>query len=146
MLRYAPPLERVIQEFERLPGIGPKSAQRLALHLMKMDPQDVQSLGEAVLDLRREIRECRVCFNYSLGDLCPICEDPTRDTSAISVVEQPSDLMAIERSGEYRGLYHILGGVLSPLHGVGALALAWRGARRPAHRRTHRPSGGDGLR
>ena len=119
MLSYAPPLERVIQEFERLPGIGPKSAQRLALHLMRMDPADVQALGEALLDLRAAIRECAECFNYSVGDRCLICDQPMRDRSLLCVVEQASDLMAVERAGEYAGLYHILGGVLSPLAGVG---------------------------
>ena len=119
MLRYAPPLEAVIQEFERLPGIGPKSAQRLALHLMRMEPGDVQALGEAILQLRDEIRQCRECFNYAVGELCPICEDATRDKTLLCVVEQASDLMALERAGEYTGLYHILGGVLSPLAGVG---------------------------
>jgi len=119
MLRYAAPLERVIREFECLPGVGPKSAQRLALHLMRMDPADVQALGEAVLELRGAIRECRDCGNYSVGELCPICDDAVRDKSVLCVVEQPSDLMALERAGEFRGLYHVLGGVLSPLGGVG---------------------------
>ena len=119
MLRYAAPLERVVQELERLPGVGPKSAQRLALHLMRINPQQVQALGESILDLRRALRECRECFNYSVGELCPICEDPRRDRALLSVVEYPSDLMALERSGEYRGLYHILGGPLSPMEGVG---------------------------
>ena len=119
MLRYAPPLERVIQQFERLPGIGPKSAQRLALHLMRMDPEHVRELGQAVLELRGAICECQSCFNYCVGEQCPICEDPTRDRSVICVAETASDLMALERAGEYHGLYHILGGVLSPLGGVG---------------------------
>ncbi|MDI9586399.1 MAG: recombination mediator RecR [Acidobacteriota bacterium] len=119
MLRYAAPLERVVQELERLPGIGPKSAQRLAMHLMRMNPPDVQSLGESILELRRALRECRECFNYSVDELCPICQDTGRDRSVLSVVEQPGDLMALERSGEYRGLYHILGGALSPLDGTG---------------------------
>lgn len=119
MLRYAPPLERVILELERLPGVGPKTAQRLALHLMRMEPLHVQQLGQAIMDLRAAMRECSECFNYSASELCPICEDPSRDRSLLCVVEQPSDLMALERAGEYRGLYHVLGGVLSPLAGVG---------------------------
>ena len=119
MLRYAAPLELVIQELERLPGVGPKSAQRLALHMMRMDPADVQSLGNAITDLRAAMRECSQCYNYSAGELCPICDDPRRDRGVLCVVEQPSDVMALERAGEFTGLYHVLGGVLSPLGGVG---------------------------
>ena len=119
MLRYAAPLQRVIQELERLPGVGPKSAQRLALYLMRARPEDVAALGQAILELRESVRECVCCHNYSEGERCPVCEDPTRDRSVLCVVEQPSDLMALERAGEYRGLYHVLGGVLSPLDGVG---------------------------
>ena len=119
MLRYAAPLELVIQELERLPGVGPKSAQRLALHMMRMDPADVQSLGTAIAGLRPSMRECAQCYNYSAGELCPICDDPRRDRGVLCVVEQPSDVMALERAGEFTGLYHVLGGVLSPLGGVG---------------------------
>ncbi len=119
MLRYAAPLELVIQELERLPGVGPKSAQRLALHMMRMDPADVQSLGNAITGLRSSMRECSECHNYSAGELCPICDDPRRDRGVLCVVEQPSDVMALERAGEFSGLYHVLGGVLSPLAGVG---------------------------
>jgi recombination protein RecR len=119
MLRYPAPLERVIREFERLPGIGPKSAQRLALHLMRMDPADVEALGNAVLGLRPGLRECEECGSYTAERLCPICADPSRDRAALCVVEQPSDLMALERAGEFEGYYHVLGGVLSPLGGVG---------------------------
>lgn len=119
MLRYAEPLEHVIQELERLPGVGPKSAQRLALHLMRMDVRDVEALGTAILELRPKVQECRECFNYSAGEQCPVCADLGRDRSVLCVVEQPSDLMALERAGEYRGVYHVLGGVLSPLGGVG---------------------------
>lgn len=119
MLRYAAPLELVIQELERLPGVGPKSAQRLALHMMRMDPADVASLGAAIAGLRQSMRECSQCFNYSAAELCPICDDPRRDRTVLCVVEQPSDVMALERAGEFSGLYHVLGGVLSPLAGVG---------------------------
>lgn len=119
MLRYAGPLEDVIREFERLPGIGPKSAQRLALHLMRVSAEEVQALGAALLRLRESVRECRRCFNYAQHELCPICDDPSRDAGLLCVVEQPGDLMALERAGEFEGLYHVLGGVLSPLHGVG---------------------------
>ena len=119
MLSYARPLQRVIEELERLPGVGPKSAQRLAQHLMRMNPADVQALGEAILDLRGALHDCQECFNYSEEDICPVCQDVTRDQSILCVVEQPSDMMALERAGEFHGLYHILGGVLSPMSGIG---------------------------
>lgn len=119
MHRYAAPLERVIRELERLPGIGPKSAQRLALHLMRVPPEDVAALGEAVLELRDAVRECEQCGNYSVDELCPLCRDSARDRSILCVVEHASDLMALERAGEFQGLYHVLGGALSPLGGVG---------------------------
>ena len=119
MLSYARPLQRVIEELERLPGVGPKSAQRLALHLMRMNPADVQAHGGVILELRGALHDCRECFNYSQEDICPVCQDVTRDQTILCVVEQPSDMMALERAGEFHGLYHILGGVLSPLAGVG---------------------------
>ncbi len=115
MLKYAPPLQKLIGELERLPGIGPKSAQRLAFFLLSCPDEQVEELGQAVLALKAEIRLCSRCHNYTTGDLCPICEDPSRDTSVICVVEQASDLMALERSGEYQGAYHVLGGALSPI-------------------------------
>lgn len=119
MLRYAGPLQRVIEELERLPGIGPKSAQRLAFFFLKNNPELARSVGEAISALPDNIDRCNRCHNYTQGELCPICEDSTRDGSVICVVEEVSDLMAFERSGEYSGLYHLLGGVLSPLEGVG---------------------------
>lgn len=119
MLRYARPLQRVVEELERLPGIGPKSAQRLAFFLLKSSPELARSIGEAISALPDNIRRCKRCHNYTEDELCPICEDPTRDGSVICVVEEVSDLMAFERSGEYSGLYHLLGGVLSPLEGIG---------------------------
>jgi recombination protein RecR len=119
MLRYAPPLQRLIEELEKLPGIGPKSAQRLAFHLLRRDEADLEALGTAILRVKREIRLCAECFNYSTEALCPLCSDSTRDRSTICVVEQQSDVMALERAGEYRGLYHVLGGALSPIDGIG---------------------------
>ncbi len=115
MLKYAVPLQKLIGELERLPGIGPKSAQRLAFFLLASPDEQVEELGRAVLDLKGQIGQCCQCHNYTTGELCPICEDPHRDASAICVVEQPSDLMALERSGEYSGVYHVLGGALSPI-------------------------------
>jgi len=119
MLQYARPLQRLLNALERLPGIGPKNAQRLAFHLLRADEAEVQEFAAALSDLKARIRPCTQCFNYSEGDLCPICADPRREAAAICVVEEASDVMALERSGEYHGLYHVLGGRLSPLSGVG---------------------------
>jgi recombination protein RecR len=118
-MRYARPLQLVIDELARLPGIGPKSAQRLAFHLLRRNPGDVQALGEAILRLPEAIRRCRECFNYSEGDLCPVCTDAARDQHVLCIVADASDLMALERANDFRGLYHVLGGLLSPLQGVG---------------------------
>ncbi len=118
MLRYAPPLQKLIGELERLPGIGPKTAQRLAFFLLDSDDEQVEQLGQAVLNLKAQITRCRQCHNYAEAEVCPICEDPGRDQTALCVVEGASDLMALERSGEYQGLYHVLGGALSPVADV----------------------------
>ncbi len=118
MLRYAPPIQKLIEQLEKLPGIGPKSAQRLAFFLLRAPEENVKALGEAVLDLKEEISLCRQCYNYCLGELCPICEDARRDHAIICVVEEASDLMALERAGEYQGLYHVLGGALSPVESI----------------------------
>ena len=119
MLRYAAPLQRLIEELERLPGIGPKSAQRLAFHLLQRDVEELDSLGTAIMRVKREIRFCAECSNYATAELCPICADMTRDRSVVCVVEHQSDVMALERAGEFRGLYHVLGGALSPIDGIG---------------------------
>lgn len=119
MLRYPEPLQRVIEEFERLPGIGPKSAQRLALFLLGRSPELALGLGEALAALHRGIQPCAECFNYASARLCPVCQDPARTRQLLCVVETASDLMALERAGEYRGVYHVLGGVLSPMAGKG---------------------------
>jgi len=118
-MRYARPLQEVIEELSRLPGIGPKSAQRLALHLLRREPAEVRALGNAIARLPDVIRRCQECFNYTEGEICAICADPARDRHLLCVVAEPSDLLALERAQEYRGLYHILGGLLSPLRGVG---------------------------
>ena len=112
-------LERLISEFTKLPGIGRKTAQRLTFFLLKEDGERASSLAEAILALKERVKYCSVCFNITEEDPCPICRDPRRDRSTICVVEEPSDLMAIERLGVYKGVYHVLGGVLSPLDGVG---------------------------
>jgi recombination protein RecR len=119
MLQYARPLQRLLNALERLPGVGPKNAQRLAFHLLRAEAAEVAELAAAIQELKQSIRPCSRCFNYSEGDFCPICADPRRDPAAICVVEEASDVMALERSGEYRGLYHVLGGRLSPISGVG---------------------------
>jgi recombination protein RecR len=112
-------IDRLTDELARLPGIGRKTAQRLTYHLLKTPAADVTRLAEALVRLTREVRACAACGNYTEAELCPICASPRRDRSVICVVEQASDIGAIERAGEYRGLYHVLGGRLSPLDGIG---------------------------
>ncbi len=119
MTKLAPALEHVINELSKLPSIGRKTAQRLAFHLLNVSRDDAVSLGRAILELRDKVRICDECFNFSDEELCPICSDPKRDRSLLCVVEAPSNLMALERTRAYRGLYHVLGGALSPLKDVG---------------------------
>lgn len=119
MVALAPALTRVIEELVRLPGIGPKTAQRLALHLLKVPREEAAALAEAVLALKDKTRPCALCYNVGEEDLCPICRDPRRDPGVICVVEEPNDLIAIERTHEFQGVYHVLGGSLSPLEGRG---------------------------
>ncbi|QNH96743.1 recombination mediator RecR [Corynebacterium anserum] len=113
------PLQDVIDEFARLPGIGPKSAQRIALHLLDEDPEDVKRFQEALGRLQNGVTFCRICRNISQEDVCRICADSSRDKTLICVVEESKDIQVIERTGEYRGRYHVLGGALDPLGGVG---------------------------
>jgi recombination protein RecR len=115
----APPLERVIQELCKLPSIGRKSAQRLAFHLLKASGDEVSALAQALLDLHDQIRFCRDCFNFSDQDLCPICSDPRRDRTLLCVVEEATNLVALERSSVFKGLYHVIGGAISPLKNIG---------------------------
>jgi recombination protein RecR len=117
--KLAPPLERVISELCKLPSIGKKTAQRLAFHLLKAPEEDAAKLAEAILELRSKIRFCRDCFNLSDAELCPVCADPRRDRTVLCVVEEPSNLIAVERTGAFLGLYHVLGGALSPLKDIG---------------------------
>lgn len=109
----------VIQEFARLPGIGKKSAQRVAFHLLKAPEEEVIALIHAVTNLKEKIRICSVCFNIAEAERCPICADPKRDQKIICIVEEPHDITAIENTGNFRGLYHVLGGVIAPLDGIG---------------------------
>jgi len=115
---YSPAVERLITELSKLPGIGPRTAQRLAFHILKTRPDEILPLATAIVDVKEKIGFCRRCFNLAEGDLCTICADARRDGSLICVVEQPADIVPIERTREYRGLYHVLGGALSPLDGV----------------------------
>jgi recombination protein RecR len=114
------PLERLIAELSRLPGVGPKTAQRLAFHLLRSDRELVDRLAETLVDLKARLGYCTVCFNIAEGPLCAICASGRRDQSVICVVEAPLDVLAIERTGEYRGLFHVLHGVLSPIDNLAA--------------------------
>ena len=112
-------LESAVSEFAKLPGIGRKTALRLVLHLLKQDEQEAVSFGEAIIKLRREIRYCKVCHNISETEVCPICSNPSRDASTICVVENVKDVMSIENTHQHNGLYHVLGGLISPMDGIG---------------------------
>lgn len=118
-MQIAEPLQIAIDELSKLPSIGKKTAQRLALHLLKTEKSNVENLVTAISDLREKIRLCEVCFNLSVDTKCDVCKSTKRDRSTICVVEEASDIIAIERTNEYKGLYHVLGGVLSPLSGTG---------------------------
>jgi recombination protein RecR len=119
LTNLAPPLERVISELCKLPSIGRKTAQRLAFHLLKAPEEDARALAQVIGELRSLIRFCRDCFNLSDAELCPVCSDTRRDRSVLCIVEEASNLIAVERTGAYHGLYHVLGGALSPLKDVG---------------------------
>lgn len=112
-------MDRLIAEFASLPGVGRRSAERLAFHILKNNEQTASDLANAILDVKRTVRHCRVCWNLSDADLCDICRDSARDRRTVLVVEQPRDLIALEQTGMYRGLYHVLMGRLSPLDGIG---------------------------
>ncbi len=112
-------LENAVSAISQLPGIGRKTALRLVLHMLKQNEADVTALGEAIIKLRREIRYCHVCHNISESEVCPICSNPSRDTSTVCVVENVKDVMSIENTHQYHGLYHVLGGLISPMNGVG---------------------------
>ncbi len=116
---YTAPVQSLIDELGRLPGIGPKSAQRIAFHLLKVPADDVARLAHAITDAKARVRFCERCFNVADDVLCPICNDDTRDSSVICVVEESRDIVAIERTGEFRGRYHVLLGAMSPLEGIG---------------------------
>lgn len=112
-------LENAVNEFSKLPGIGRKTALRLVLHILRQEPQAADNFGNAIIRLRHDIRYCRVCHNISDTDVCNICSDATRDASTICVVENVREVMAVEATGQFKGLYHVLGGVISPMDGIG---------------------------
>ncbi|PZN11302.1 MAG: recombination protein RecR [Bacillota bacterium] len=118
-MHHVPAFARLIAELEKLPGIGPKTAQRLAYHLLFRPQEEVRALAEAMVRARASVRYCSVCANLTDRDPCAICRDPARDPRVICVVEQPRDVAAMERAGEFRGRYHVLHGVISPMDGVG---------------------------
>jgi recombination protein RecR len=115
---YAGPISRLIAELSRLPGIGQRTAQRLAFHLLRAEDDEALALADAIREVKEKVGLCEVCFNLAEGDRCRICEDERRERSLICVVEEPADVIPIERTGEYRGLYHVLGGALSPIDGI----------------------------
>jgi len=119
MRHYPASIKRLITAMTRLPGIGEKTAERLAMHILSMPQKEVASLAEGLLEMKQSVRLCSLCHSLSDSDLCPICRDPSRDTGVLCVVEQPADMVAIEKSGAFTGRYHILQGVLSPMCGVG---------------------------
>ena len=115
----APAVQRLLDELERLPGIGPRSAQRIAYWILNADKETALRLADAIVDVKETVHFCSRCFNYAEGDECDICTSPTRDRTKICVVSEPRDIPPIERTGVYTGLYHVLGGALSPMDGVG---------------------------
>lgn len=123
---YPRPLARLIEELEKLPGIGPKSAQRLALHLLQTSQEEATALAEAIAQVKERIRTCGICFNLTDGEECAICSDPQRDKSVLCVVAEARDLLALERAGDHRGGYHVLQGLISPMDGVGPDSLRVR--------------------
>jgi recombination protein RecR len=114
----AEPMSQLVDELKRLPGVGPKSAQRIAFHLLGVNREEAQRLADAVTQMREKIQLCVQCNNIAEGDLCPICSDPNRDRTTVCVLEQPNNIMVVERTRQYNGLYHVLHGVISPLRNM----------------------------
>jgi len=117
---YAPPVQRLVTELSKLPGVGSRTAQRLAFHILRASAEDASALAEAITEVKEKIGLCEVCFNLTDEARCRICQDPRRDHELICVVEEPSDVIPMERTHEYHGVYHVLGGALSPIDGVDA--------------------------
>ncbi|WP_027268810.1 recombination mediator RecR [Leptolyngbya sp. PCC 6406] len=116
---YARPLARLIEELQKLPGVGPKTAQRLALHLLKRPDTEVQALAQALVEAKTQVGQCSVCFHLSSEPVCDICKSPSRDRQTLCVVADSRDVIALEKTREYRGKYHVLGGLISPMDGIG---------------------------
>ncbi|WP_040898517.1 recombination mediator RecR [Xenococcus sp. PCC 7305] len=116
---YTPPLARLIEQLQLLPGVGPKTAQRLALYLIKRSDKEVEDLAQAILNAKKQVGLCRVCFHLSAEPVCSICSNPHRDRNIICIVSDSRDVIALEKTREYRGLYHVLGGTISPMAGIG---------------------------
>ena len=126
-MRYFPAaLERLTEQFARLPGIGGKTAQRLAFHVLSLPKEDAENFAQAILDAREHVHTCRICQNLTDREVCPICDDPQRDQGLICVVAEPRDVIAMERSREFQGVYHVLHGVISPLNHIGPDSLRIR--------------------
>ncbi|MGL4797156.1 MAG: recombination mediator RecR [Paraclostridium sp.] len=119
MQTYSGPISRLIEEFSKLPGVGRKTAQRLAFHVINMNINDVEALSKAIIDAKREIRYCSICYNITDKDICSMCSNKNRDSSVICVVEDPRDVAAMEKTKEFNGQYHVLNGVISPMDGIG---------------------------
>jgi len=118
MLHYAKPLAQLVGELEKLPGIGPKSAQRMAFYLLRVPTEEARKLADAILEVKEKIGFCRECYNFTDKEVCDICSDTRRDSSFMCVVAEPRDLIAMDKTNEYRGLYHVLQGVISPQDGI----------------------------
>ncbi|NES82285.1 MAG: recombination protein RecR [Moorea sp. SIO2B7] len=116
---YTPPLARLIEQLQRLPGVGPKTAQRLALHILKRSELEVQALAQALIEAKKQVGLCKVCFHLSAQPVCEICRNKNRDNQIICVVADSRDVIALEKTREYTGQYHVLGGVISPMDGIG---------------------------
>jgi recombination protein RecR len=116
---YEGPVQNLIDELGRLPGVGPKSAQRIAFYLLKAAPEDARRLAQSIIDAKERVSWCRQCFNIAEGELCAFCKDERRDSTILCVVEEPRDIVAVERTAEFRGRYHVLQGAISPIEGIG---------------------------
>jgi recombination protein RecR len=125
-MHYAKPLARLVGELEKLPGIGPKSAQRLAFHILRAADDEARVLADAIMDVKQHISTCPRCFNFTDAQVCDICRDERRDRTTICVVADPRDLVAMEKTNEFKGVYHVLGGVMSPMDGIGPEVLRVR--------------------
>lgn len=116
---YARPLARLVAEFEKLPGVGPKSAQRLAFYIMRLSEEEARAFADAIMEVKAKIGYCKICYNFTDQEICDLCRDSRRTDDLICVVADPRDLIAMDKTGEFKGKYHVLGGVLAPMEGIG---------------------------